>query len=304
MSSSQFPFARRAPMRVSFGLGVGLLTIFGLVPAVGVAVVAFTDIRGLPGIPVHWVGLENFRSFFSPAHLGDNANALRNTLEFAFFSTIFQISLGLMIAVLLNQRLRGRNLYRSIVFMPTVLGVTVTGLIWTLVLNPAGGPAASLLEMFGTSSAFFGDPNLALKLIIFVQVWATLGIAVVIFLAGLQSIPDELYECSAIDGARRSQQFWHVTMPMLAPSMTANVLLGIVNSLQSYQLAYVLTGPINRSTQLLSLLIYTQAFGGVPGASVSQTQGYAAAISMVQFVLVGAIALATLAYLRRREARL
>lgn len=304
MSTSQFPFARRTPMRVSFGLGLGLLAVFGLVPAVGVAVVSFTDIRGLPGIPVNWIGLENYRAFFSPAHLGDNTNALRNTLEFAFFATVFQIGLGLAIAVLLNQRLHGRNFYRSVVFMPTVLGVTVTGLIWTLVLNPAGGPAASLLSLFGTSSAFFGDPTLALRLVIFVQVWATLGIAVIIFLAGLQSIPDELYECSSIDGASRRQQFWHVTLPMLAPSMTANVLLGIVNALQSYQLAYVLTGPINRSTQLLSLLIYTQAFGGVPGASVSQTQGYAAAISMVQFVLVGAIALVTLTYLRRREARL
>jgi len=291
-------------MRASFGLGLAILTVFGLVPAIGVAVVSFTDIRGLPGIPVSWVGLENFEAFFSRAHLGDNLNALRNTLVFAIFSTVFQIGLGLLIAIVLNKQLKGRNFYRSVVFMPTVLGVTVTGLIWTLFFNPSGGPAASILSVFGARSAFFGDPALALKLVIFVQVWATLGISVIIFLAGLQSIPAELYEVSAIDGASPRQQFRHVTFPLLAPSMTANVLLGIVNALQSYQLAYVLTGPINKSTQLLSLLIYTQGFGGVPGTSISQTQGYAAAISMVQFFLVGVIALGTLAYLRKREARL
>ena len=302
--TTSYPFARRSPMRLSFGLGLGILTVFGLIPAVGVLLVSFTDIRGLPGIPVHLVCLENYLSFFSRAHWGDNLNALKNTVRFALVSTIFQIGLGLAIAILLNRNLRGRNFYRSVVFLPTVLGVTVTGLIWTLIFNPTGGPAASVLSMFGTSSAFFGDPAISLNLVIFVQVWVTIGIAVIIFLAGLQSIPSELYEVSAIDGASPFQQFRFVTLPMLAPSMTANVLLGIVNSLQSYQLAYVLTGPINKATQVLSLLIYTQGFGGVPGTSISQTQGYAAAISMVQFVLVAVIALGTLVYLRRREARL
>jgi len=299
-----FPFPSRKPMSITFMAGLLMLIMFGFVPAIGVLVISFTDIRGIPGIPVHWVWLKNYVSFFSLAHRRENLNAIGNTAEFAIASTLIQITLALAIAVLLNQRLRGRNFYRSVVFMPTVLGVTVIGLIWSLILNPTGGPAASILALFGQKSAFFGDPALALKLVILVQVWAILGVSVVIFLAGLQAVPTDLYEVAKIDGASSWQQFRWVTFPLLAPSMTANVLLGIVNAMQSYQLAYVLTGPNNRATQLLSLLVYVQGFGGVSYAKAAQSQGYAAAISMVQFVLVGIVTLTVLAYLRRREARL
>lgn len=126
----------------------------------------------------------------------------------------------------------------------------------------------------------------------------------IIFLAGLQSVPEELYEAAAIDGATPWKRFRWVTVPMLAPSITANVLLGIVNALQSYQLTYVLTGPNNRSTQVLSLLVYVQGFGGASGTTLSQSQGYAAAVSMVQFVLVAVVSGIALLILRRREARL
>lgn len=302
--SSPFPFPRRGPVRITFTVGLLLLTVFGLVPAVGVLVVSFTDLRGLPYLPVHWVGLQNYLDFFSPAKWGDSANALRNTVVFAICSTVVQILLALGIALLLNRRLRGRNFVRAVVFMPTVLGVTVTGLVFSLVFNVNGGPAASALQLFGTESAFFGDPKIALALVIIVQIWMVVGISVIIFLSGLQAIPEELFEAAGIDGATAWQRFRYITVPMLAPSVTANVLLGVVNALQSYQLTYVLTGPNNPSTQVLSLLVYVQGFGGKSGTSLSQSQGYASAISIVQFLLVGAISLIALAVLRRREAKL
>lgn len=302
--SNSFPFPRRGPVRISFGIGLLVLTVFGLVPAVGVLVVSFTDLRGLPYLPVNWVGIENYLSFFSPAKWSDSANALGNTIIFAIASTVIQIVLALGIAILLNKPLRGRNFYRAVVFMPTVLGVTVTGLVFSLMFNVNGGPAASVLSWFGGESAFFGDPKIALALVIVVQIWMVLGVSVIIFLSGLQAIPEELYEAANIDGATGSQRFRFLTVPMLAPSITANVLLGIVNALQSYQLTYVLTGPNNRSTQVLSLLVYVQGFGGKSGTTLSQSQGYAAAISIVQFVLVGVVSLIALWYLRRREAKL
>lgn len=302
--ASNFPFPRRSPLRLTFTAGLLVLTVFGLVPAVSVLVVSFSDLRGLPYLPVHWIGFDNYSSFFSAAHRDDNLNALKNTVVFAAVTTVVQMVLALAVAVLLNRPLRGRNFYRGVIFMPTVLGVTVTGLIWSLMFNTGGGPAASVLSWFGKDSAFFGDPHLALWLVIFVQVWSVVGISVVIFLSGLQAIPTELYEVAGIDGASGRQQFRHVTVPMLAPSITANVLLGIVNALQSYQLTYVLTGANNRSTQVLSLMVYVQGFGGTSGTTLSQSQGYAAAISIVQFMLVGVITFATLWYLRKREARL
>lgn len=302
--SNYFPFGRRSTLRATFSGGIAVLVAFAVIPAVGVFAISFTDIRSLPFLPVSWVGLQNYIDFFSAAHLGYNLNALRNTLVYSVATTLISTLLALLIAILLNQRLRGTTFYRAIVFMPTVLGVTVIGLIWSLIFNPSGGPAASLWGLFGADSAFFGDQSMALGLVIFVQVWAGLGVAMVIFLAGLQAIPEELYEVAAIDGATAFQKFRFVTIPMLAPSITANVLLAIVGSLQSYQLAYVLTGPNNSATQLLSLAIFAQGFGGSAASGASQSQGYAASISIVQFVIVGIISLAVLAYLRKREDKL
>lgn len=302
--TSYFPFGQRHSLRLSFGAATGILLVFAILPAIAVLAISFTNIRGLPGLPVGWVGLENYFDFFSPARIGYNLNALRNTLIYGLATTVIQTSLALAVALLLNRRLRGTTFYRAVVFLPTVLGVTVIGLIWSLVFNPTAGPAATVWSWFGEDSAFFGDPAIALALIILVQIWSGLGISVVIFLAGLQSIPDELYEVASIDGANGWQKLRFVTLPGLAPAITANVMLAIVSSLQSYQLAYVLTGPNNPATQLLSLAIFTQGFGGSTTVSASVSQGYAAAISMVQFVVVGLIALVVLTYLRKREAKL
>lgn len=302
MNTKSYPFPSRAPMRATFSVGLAVLTVFAFIPALGVLVVSFTNLRQAAYLPVKWVGLQNYIDYFGVGHRADNLNALKNTLVFASVSTVIQITLALGIAILLNNpRLQGRNLYRAVVFMPTVLGVTVTGLIWSLMFNTSGGPAQRLLSLFDKNSAFFGDQSIALFLVIFVQVWMVCGVSVIIFLSGLQAIPQELYEVAGIDGASNWQSLRYITMPMLAPSVTANVLLGIVNAMQSYQLTYVLTGADKKGTQVLSLQVYMQAFGGRSGTTLSQSQGYAAAISMVQFVLVGVITLAALWYLRRRE---
>lgn len=304
MSTTSFPFGRKNSLRVTFSAAMAIILVFALIPAGAVFVIAFTDVRGLPYLPVNWVGFDNFVTFFSSAHLGYNLNALRNTLVYAVATTVGTNVLALGIAVLFNQRLKGTTVYRAIVFMPTVLGVTVIGLIWSLVFNPSEGPAANLWKLFGANSAFFGDPHLALTLVIIVQIWSSVGVAVVIYLAGLQAIPHELYEVASLDGSNSWQSMRHVTIPLLAPSVTANVLLSIVGSLQSYQLAYVLTGPSNPATQLLSLAIFSTGFGGSTTTGTAQSQGYAASISVIQFFIVGFAALLVLTYLRRREARL
>ena len=301
--SNTFIFGRRWTVQLTFAIGISLVVVFSIIPAIGIFAISFTDIRSLPFLPTHWVGLDNYRTFFSSAQIAYNLHALKNTFVFAFAVTLFQNVLALLIAVLLNQRLRGRNFARAVVFMPTILGVTVVGLIFSLIFNPSGGPAASVWKSLGASSAFFGDPHLAMTLVIVVQVWSGIGVAVVIYLAGLQAIPQELYEVASIDGATRWQKLRQVTYPLLAPSVTANTLLCIIGSLQSYQLIYVLTGPSNPATQVLSLAIFTQGFGGGQGGSV-QSQGYAASISIVQFVIVMIVSVATLAYLRRKETAL
>src|ERR1700682_2743334 len=110
-----YPFGGRTSLRTTFLVGLGGLAVFAIVPSVGVVGISFTDIRGFPGIPIHWLGGANYTALLSPAHLPDNLDALQHTLVFAGFSTAIQIILALGIAVLLNQNLVGRNLYRAVI---------------------------------------------------------------------------------------------------------------------------------------------------------------------------------------------
>ncbi|RIQ10868.1 sugar ABC transporter permease [Jiangella rhizosphaerae] len=276
--------------------GLALFLTFALVPAIAVVGMSFTDISGMPNVPWHWVGLDNYRRFFSAGAVAANLDVINRTLVFALSVTVILNALALLLAVLLSGRLRGAALYRSIVFMPVVLGVTIVGLIWSLVFNPTGGPAASLWSSFGSSSSFLGDPKLAFTLIIFVQIWAAIGTTMMIYHAGLMAVPADLYEAARVDGANAWHRLRHVTIPMVAPAITANMVISIVGSLQTYQIIYVLTGD-RPTTSVLALKVFSIGFG-------TSEQGYAAAVSMIQFVLVAVIALVLLTYLRRRETQL
>ena len=164
---------------------------------------------------------------------------------------------------------------------------------------------ARILEFFGTSSEFFGgQPNEAFAYVIVVQIWANMGTTMVIFLAGLQTIPDELYEAAQIDGASGWQVFSNVTWPLLTPSVNTNLLLNIIGSLQAWQLFLVLIGYRN-GTQVLGYLVYAQGFGQTSGSMVNPfRQGYAAAASIVLFFLVLVLGMVTQTFLRRREERI
>ena len=138
-----------------------------------------------------------------------------------------------------------------------------------------------------------------------IQIWANMGVTMVIFLAGLQTIPEELHEAARIDGASRRQTFWHVTWPLLTPVVNTNLILCIIGSLQAWQLFLVLTG-YRAGTQVMGYVVFAQAFGQTSGSTTSNSfrQGYGAAASVVLFVLVFVIGMTATWLLRRREARL
>ena len=219
--------------------------------------------------------------------------------------TVVQNTFALGVAVLLNRKMRGRNFYRAVMFLPSILGVTIVSLIWSLFLNASGGEGKSLLSLVGGSSAFFGDYHVAFALVIFVQIWSSAGYSMLIFLAGLQTVPEDLIEAATIDGSNAWRRFRHVTLPIIRPAITANVLLSIIGGMQAYQYVYVLTsGGFN--TNVLAFEVFSTTFGNSIGeqATVVQQQGYASAISMIQFVMIAVIALTALLYLRRREIQL
>jgi raffinose/stachyose/melibiose transport system permease protein len=286
--------------------GIFLYLLIALGPSLATSVFSFTDATGIRGAPIHWIGWDNYKEFlFLGQASRDNYAALGRTLIFMFFVTTIQFTLGLVVAILVNQRLKGTNFFRTLYFMPVILGAVIQGLIWSLFLYPLGGPMASLLESLGMQSEFFGGPAPeAFAWVIVVQIWANMGTTMIIFLAGLQTIPDEVYEAAQIDGASSWQVFTNVTWPLLTPSVNTNLLLNIIGSLQAWQLFLVLIGYRN-GTQVLGYLVYAQGFGQTSGSVTSAfRQGYAAAASIVLFLLVLVLGTITQYYLRRREERI
>lgn len=286
--------------------GLFFYLLIGLGPSLATGVYSFTDANGIAGATSNWIGLANYDEFlFQGQAARDNLDALVRTVAFCSLVSSIQFGLGLLVALLLNMRLRGTKFFRTLFFMPVILGVTIQGLIWSLFLYPLGGPVDKLLRLFGTHSEFLGGkPTEAFLWVVAIQIWANMGITMVIFIAGLQTIPDELAEAARIDGANTWQVFANVTWPLLTPSVNTNLILNIIGSLQAWQLFLVLLGYRN-GTQVLGYMIYAQGFGQTSGSTSNAfRQGYAASASIVLFLLVLVVGLATQYILRRREERL
>lgn len=296
--SKAAPYALLAPALL-------LYLLFSLGPSLATAIFSLTDVTGLPGLPVNWIGLENYREFlFLGAAAQENWGTILRTFLFSLVVTVPQFFLGLLVAVLLSQKLRGAKFFRTIIFLPVILGVTIQGLIWTLFLYPLGGPAANVFGLLGVQPDFLGGASMEpFFWVAVVQIWSNLGITMMIFLAGLATIPSEMYEAARIDGAGRWQVFREVTWPLLTPAINTNLVLTIIGSLQAWQLFLVLTG-FRPTTTVLGYLVYAEGFGGTGGTIASLRQGYAAAASMVLFVVVLLIGLTAQYMLRRREVRL
>ncbi len=284
--------------------GILFYFIIALGPSMATAIYSFTDAT-LPGAPVHWIGLENYREFLLMGQASSNNLAvLGRTLIFSFFVSTVQFGIGLFVALIINQNLKGRNIFRTLYFMPVILGAVIQGLIWSLFLYPVGGPLAKFLALFGLQPLFLGgQPTEAFAWVIVVQIWANMGTTMIIFLSGLQTIPVEMYEAATIDGASTWQVFRNVTWPLLTPSVNTNLTLNIIGSLQAWQLFLVLIG-YKQGTQVLGYLIYATGFASAGGTSASFRQGYAAAASIVLFLIVLVIGMAVNDFLRRREARI
>lgn len=296
----------RAAPYVYLAPALFLYILFSLGPSLATAVFSLTDASGLPGLPINWVGLENYREFlFLGAASQENWGTILRTFLFSFVVTAIQFSLGLFVAVILSQKLRATNFFRTIIFLPVILGVTIQGLMWTLFLYPLGGPMANLFGIFGLQPDFLGGASMEpFFWVAIVQIWSNLGITMVIFLAGLATIPSEIYEAARIDGAGRWQVFREVTWPLLTPAVNTNLVLTIIGSLQAWQLFLVLTG-YRPTTTVLGYLVYATGFGATGGSTVvSLRQGYAAAASIVLFIVVLLIGMSTQYLLRRREVRL
>jgi multiple sugar transport system permease protein len=231
-----------------------------------------------------WIGLANYREMFTedPRYW----QSVRVTLTYVVISVPLVLAFALALAVVLNRGLRGLSLYRSLYYLPSLMGSSVAiAILWRQVFG-ADGLLNAVLGIFGIEGrSWIGDPRSALYTLIALHVW-TFGSAMVIFLAGLRQIPSDLYESALIDGAGTWQRFRHITLPLLTPIILFNGILNMISSFQAFTPSYVVSngsgGPAD-STLFYTLYLYQQGF-------TSFQMGYASAMA---WVLLGAIAVCT-----------
>ncbi|BDZ65288.1 carbohydrate ABC transporter permease [Agromyces mangrovi Wang et al. 2018] len=255
------------------------LYVFAVVyPSIRGSLFAFTDWDGVSPNP-SWVGLDQFARILTDPNA---VVAVRNTLLIAFAVTIIQNAIGLLIALAVNSQIKSRNVLRVIIFAPVVITSIAVGFLWQNLYSPGGG-INQLLEAIGLGALqqnWLGDPDLAIWSIIFVVFWQFVGYSMVIFLAGLQGIPEEVLEAAAIDGAGPVRRFWSVVRPLLAPAITINVMLSLIGGLKLFDQVFVMTaGGPGGATNTISTLIYSNAF------SLGRF-GYASALAVVLSIFV------------------
>ncbi|WP_433696625.1 carbohydrate ABC transporter permease [Nocardiopsis sp. CA-288880] len=230
-----------------------------LVPSARGAAYSFTDWDGLART-FDFVGLDQYRSL-----LADEAarGALVHTLLIAFAVTVAQNAVGLLLALGVNSRIRSRNVLRVFFFAPAVITPVVTAYLWKYLYAPEGAVNAAFdaLGLGLLAQNWLGDSGIALWSVVAVIVWQFSGYSMVIFLAGLQSIPREVYEASDMDGAGPFRRFWHIVRPMLAPALTINLMLSLIGGLKLFDQVWVMTqGGPGGATDTLSTVIYREAF--------------------------------------------
>ena len=244
--------------------------------------------------PPVWVGLDNFRELFARDPLF--WRSLYNTLYY----TVFAVPLGLVVsiglALLLNQKVRGMAAYRTVFFLPTIVPIVASAVLWLWVLNPESGLInGTLRQLFGVEGpGWIADEHWAKPSLILMSLWATGG-AMVIFLAGLADVPPSLYEVAEIDGAGWWAKFWNVTLPMLTPTILFNLVMGLIGAFQYFTQVYVMTGgkggPVD-STMFYALYLYRNSFYYL-------RMGYASAMAWMLFVVILAATIGVLISSRR-----
>lgn len=271
------------------GLAVYCLVV--IYPSVAGAAYAFTDWSGLGG-DIHFVGLDNFYRLFGDQ---EALSSIRNTLLLAFSLMVGQNVIGLLLALALNTHIKSRNFLRTLFFAPAVLPPVIVGFLWKYLYAP-GGPIDTVLEgmhLGFLQQNWLGDPSFALWSIVIATIWQHAGLSMVIFLAGLQGVPDELLEAGEIDGAGAFRRFWNITLPMLTPATTIALVLTLINGLKLFDQVFVITGGgPGDATQTLSVIMYKEAF-------VLNDFSYGTTIAVVLAMIVAFMAFLQLKALNR-----
>ncbi len=257
-----------------------------------------------------WISLTRWDGFSSPTFVGltnylrllhDHVflGAIENNLIFVVLILIFKNTLGLGLAMLLDRAIFLRGPIRAAVFIPVTLSFAATGLLWSWIYNPVFGLLNAALDLVGLSwlkQSWLGDADIALYSIVAVDIWKWLGFHAVIYLAGLQTIPQELYEAARMDGAKAFSRFRHLTLPLMMPVVLINVILGLSGAfVRNFDIVQVLTqGGPNHATEVVMTLMVKTAFQ-------DGNMGYASAMGYALFLIVALGCVALLGLMRRAK---
>jgi raffinose/stachyose/melibiose transport system permease protein len=269
--------------------------IFFCLPAFQSFYLGFFNYDGFSS-KMDFVGLENYHKIIFEDNMF--VRAITNNAYWTIGSLLLPLSLGLILAVLFNTKgVVGRSFFRTAIFMPYILSVIVVALLWSEIYNPQGGIINKLIEaVTGHPSyiAFLGDPKTALISVLLAATWSAVGFYMVIFYAGLQTIPNELYEVASIEGANGAQAFWFITLPMLKEVLTVMIVMTIIGSFKVFDIIYTMThgGPLN-ATEVTATRMIAEAF-------TYNHFGYAAAYSCLIFIIIALMSFIYL-WLNRRQ---
>ena len=272
-----------------------LYLTFVIYPYVQAMYISLTSWRGLTPNP-EFIGLANFERM-----LGDNLfwNALGNNVKYLISLPVITISISLFLAFVLTQRaVRFSGFYRITFFFPQVMSLVAIGVLWSFVYHPTIGILNAALGVFGVSDpiAWLGNPDTALGAVGAVVIWQAVGFYMVLFIAGMESIPSYLYEAAIIDGANRWQLFWKITLPLLWDTTRTAMVFLAIGAVDMFAIVQTMTeGTPNHSTEVLAYYLYERAF-------ISSRFGYATAIAVALFLLVLTLSILILRFTRRETA--
>ena len=254
--------------------------------------ISFTNWNGFSQ-SYDWIGLDNYKRMMDDKNI---ATVIKNTFIYGFGSTFFQNLIGLLYALLLNQSIRTKGLTRTIVYLPVIVSPLIMGYIWYFFFQFRGGALNDIILLFRDKPMnLLGDPQVNIWIITFVNTYQYLGVAMIIYLAGLQSISKDYYEAASIDGASTWSKFRNVTLPLLAPSITINIVLNLIGGLRLFDVIVALTGGgPGYASQSMSTLAYRTYFA-------TQDAGYAAALGNLMFIIIVVVSITALVLLRRKE---
>ena len=273
-----------------------IYTIFYIVPLVAVFILGFTDWNVRRFWSPTFTGLDNIISFITDRNF---IKAFKNTFSFAIVTTIGKTVLGFLLAFVLVRKFKGRNLFRTLFFLPAVLNQVVIGLIFTAIFKMNGLFSNVLLNLGIISKAveWLGKPQFSFPIIEFVEIWQWTGLSMMIFVAGLEAVPSVYYEAASIDGASGWQRFRHITLPLMTTSFNFCITIALIGGFKVFTVVYVLTGGgPGYETDVLTRYSLSMMNAGF--------YGKAAAASLVQSCIVILISFSLNAFFKKREVEL